>query len=374
MRERFPLRRLLTIAAALLLLIVGAAVGVPYYRYYQTHVSTDDAYVDGSASSVSPRISGTVIAVDVASNWLVKRGQVLIRLDPRDYEVRLEEAQAELERARQTVDSLYAQYASAESAVDLARAQLRQARLDFERADKLHHAGVVSQEYYDQSDTAYRSAVANLALAEHGLEQSRAALGSDASDHDRYDRAIVHQAEAAVQAAKLALAYSEIVAPVDGIVENKHVELGDRVQPGEPLMLLVPPPSRLYVTANFKETQLGHVRVGQPVEIRADAYPGYVYRGHVDSIGMGTGAAFALLPPENATGNWVKVVQRVPVKILLNQPPPPLRPLRIGLSVEVAVDTHNSRGQLLASELQESDALHGQYPEKALPVPPLPDP
>src|SRR5579875_1155212 len=209
MRERFPLRRLLTIAAALLLLIVGAAVGVPYYRYFQTHVSTDDAYVDGSASSVSPRISGTVIAVDVASSWLVKRGQVLIRLDPRDYEVRLEEAQAELEHARQTVDSLYAQYASAGSAVDLARAQLRQARLDFERAGKLRHAGVVSQEYYDQSDTAYHSAVANLALAEHGLEQSRAALGSDASDHDRYDRAIVHQAEAAVQAAKLALAYTE---------------------------------------------------------------------------------------------------------------------------------------------------------------------
>ena len=160
--------------------------------------------------------------------------------------------------------------------------------------------------------------------------------------------------EAAVEAAKLDLGYTVITAPISGSVVDKHVEVGDRVQQGQPVMTLVPPPSDLYVTANFKETQLNDVRVGQKAEIRPDIYPGTVFHAHVDSLSMGTGAAFALLPPENATGNWVKVVQRLPVKLVLDQPPPPDKPLRMGLSVEAVVDVSDTRGPVLASLMQES--------------------
>jgi membrane fusion protein (multidrug efflux system) len=356
MNRKF-LRQLLIATLALVIVAAGALVGWPYYRYLQSHVSTDDAYVDGNSATIAARVAGTVVEVGVRSNWSVKRGQVLARLDPRDYQVALEQAQAQLERARQSVDSLYAGYQSAQSALALTQAELRQAKLDYDRARTLRGLGVIAQEKLDQASTAYRSAQAEQGLAEHAVEQARATLGAPAANHERYDRPIVHQAQAAVDAARLQLDYTVIRAPLDGIVTNKHIALGDRVQAGEPLMTLVPPPSRLYVTANFKETQLHDVRVGQPVTMSADAYPGYVYRAHVDSIGMGTGSAFALLPPENATGNWVKVVQRVPIKIVLDGAPPARMPLRIGLSMNVSIDVSDTQGSVLASQGQEDQGV-----------------
>ncbi len=173
---------------------------------------------------------------------------------------------------------------------------------------------------------------------------------------------MVEQAEAALEAAKLYLSYTVIKAPFDGIVTRKNVHVGHRVEVGEPLMALVPIRG-LYITANYKETQLTRVRVGQPADIEADIYPGYIYRAHVDSISIGTGSAFALLPPENATGNWVKVVQRIPVKIVLDQPEPPDKPLRMGLSVEVTIDISDTRGPLLTSTLQHEYGEHGTIPE-----------
>jgi membrane fusion protein (multidrug efflux system) len=178
-------------------------------------------------------------------------------------------------------------------------------------------------------------------------------------DHTHYDRPIVQQAQAMLEGAKLDLSYTVLRAPLSGIITRKSVHVGNRIQPGEPLMALVPT-DRLYITANYKETQLTDVRVGQPADVVADLYPGFVYKAHVDSISVGTGAAFALLPPENATGNWVKVVQRVPVKIVLNQQPPPDKPLRIGLSVEVTIDINNTRGPLLTSTLQTLYQHHGK--------------
>jgi membrane fusion protein (multidrug efflux system) len=152
--------------------------------------------------------------------------------------------------------------------------------------------------------------------------------------------------------AELNLSYCTLVAPIEGIVSKKAIEIGQRVQPGQPLMAVVPL-HHVYIEANYKETQLTDVRVGQPAEIRADIYPDYVYRGKVDSLSAGTGAAFSLLPPENATGNWVKVVQRLPVKITLAEPPPADKPLRIGLSVEVTINTSDHQGPLLSSLLQD---------------------
>jgi membrane fusion protein (multidrug efflux system) len=343
-----------------------------YYQYFTSHVSTDDAYVDGSVALISARIPGTVARLYVMENWHVNAGDALLALDPRDYQVRLNQAQAQLERARQSVDQNFAQLEAAQAGAGLAGSQLNQAKIDFDRARELRKEGVVSREFYDQAETAMRVAVADQALADHQVQQARAALGGASNagtdhtpaDQTTYDRPIVQQAQAALEGAKLDLSYTVLRAPLTGIITRKSVHVGNRIQPGEPLMALVPT-DRLYITANFKETQLTSVRVGQPAEVEADIYPGYIYKAHIDSISVGTGAAFALLPPENATGNWVKVVQRVPVKIVLNQPAPPDKPLRMGLSVEVTVDIANTSGALLTSTLQNQYQHGGVHLEGA---------
>ncbi len=347
----FAHRRL--IAGLVLIAVLASSVpGYRYVRYLLDHVYTDDAYVDASVVMVAPRVPGTVYRVYVDDNYVVKQGDLLLELDPRDYAAAVAQAQAALDNARQTVDEQFAAVAAAEAALRLFESQLRQAKLDYERAKKLRQAEVVSQDYYDHALTALKVAQANAALGKRELERARAALGLSLSDHERYARPIVKQAEAALTAARLNLSYTKIYAPLDGVVTHKTVQVGDRLEAGEPVMTLVPF-KNLYVTANFKETQLTDVRVGQKAEITADVYPNYVYHGHVDSIAQGTGQAFALLPPENATGNWVKVVQRVPVKILIDDPVPPDKQLRVGLSVEVSIDITDKRGPLLTSTLQQ---------------------
>ncbi|MGH7812621.1 MAG: efflux RND transporter periplasmic adaptor subunit [Candidatus Binataceae bacterium] len=367
------IRRVAIAAVAIAAIAVGLGPGLRYYRYFETHVSTDDAYVDGTVTLVSPRVAGTVTKVYVEDNWSVKAGAPLLALDPSGFEVRVDQARAQLERTRQSVDELYAGVDAARAGVTLVQSQLRQARIDYNRAKALKDQGVVSAENYDQATTGLRVAMADLALAKHQLSQAEAALGPELdSDRARYDRPIVRQAEAVLEAAKLDLAYTRIAAPGAGIVTHKTAHAGQRVEPGEPLLAIVAA-SRLYVTANFKETQLTDVRVGQPAEIEADIYPGAVYRGHVDSISMGTGSAFALLPPENATGNWVKVVQRLPVKIVFDPPLPPNKPLRLGLSVEVSIDIRNRSGPLLKSLVQREFERGGRtIPNETMKVPPLP--
>ncbi len=374
------LRRAL-LAIVIVLVIAGIFPAIRYYNYFSTHVSTDDAYVDGTVALVSTRVAGTVSAVYVQDNWTVKRGDLLVTLDPSDFQVRVDQAQAQLARAKQTVDEMFAQVKAAEAGLSLAQSQAKQARLDFNRAEQLRKAGVVSSEFYDQAVTAFRMGEANVALAQHQVTQATAALGEpiqdhasatpasfadskddstttqearsreESLDHTRYDRPIVQQARATLEQAKLDLAYTRLTAPFDGIITHKSVHVGHRVQPGEPLMADVPT-QHLYVVANFKETQLTYVRVGQKATVEADIYPGHIYRGHVDSISMGTGAAFSLLPPENATGNWVKVVQRIPVKIVLDGEPPADKPLRLGLSVDTSVDISDTRGPMLSSIIQ----------------------
>jgi membrane fusion protein, multidrug efflux system len=342
------------IVAVLVLIALGFAVkpALHYYRFMLTHVSTDDAYVDGTVDLISSRVPGTVSQVYVQDNWIVKAGDLLVSLDPTDSQVRVERARAALNRSHSMVDQEFAQLTEAEAGEQLAEAQLAQALTDYKRAKTLHTVGVVSQEFYDQTQTAYRASQANLALAKQEVARSRAALGgADTVDHDRYDQAIVRQADAELKSAELDLGYSNIKAPVSGVITRKSVHVGNRVQSGEPLMTIVPLDS-LYVTANFKETQLTYVRVGQKAEIIADIYPDYVFKGHVDSISLGTGAAFSLLPPENATGNWVKVVQRVPVKIVLDDTLPADRQLRLGLSVDASIDVSDTRGPLISSLLQ----------------------
>ena len=390
------LRRAL-LAIVIVVALLGIFPAIRYYKYFSTHVSTDDAYIDGTVALVSTRVAGTVSAVYVEDNWTVKRGDLLVTLDPSDFQVRVDQAEAQLARAKQTVDEMFAQVKAAEAGLSLAESQDKQARLDFNRAEQLRKAGVVSSEFYDQAVTAYRMGEANVALAQHQVAQALAALGgpgqdnatrasfadpaddsgSDATqeaksreeslDHSRYDRPIVQQARASLEQAKLDLAYTKLTAPFDGIITHKSVHVGHRVQPGEPLMADVPT-QHLYVVANFKETQLTYVRVGQKATVEADIYPGFVYHGHIDSISMGTGAAFSLLPPENATGNWVKVVQRIPVKIVLDEEPPADKPPRLGLSVETSVDISDTNGPLLTSVVQPHFLKEGQVvPNENLP-------
>jgi membrane fusion protein, multidrug efflux system len=356
-----PVSRIILLSIVIVVLLAAIYPAYRYYQYFESHVSTDDAYVDGSVSLVSSRIPGTVAKLFVMENWGVKANDLLLTLDPRDYQVRVAQAEAQLARARQSVDELYAQLEAAEAGVNLAGSQLRETQLDYNRAKALREQNVVSTQFYDQATTALRVAVADQALAEHQLQQARAALGGDMVDHARYDRPIVQQAQAMLEAAKLDLSYADVRSPISGIITRKSVHVGNRVQPGEPLMAIVPV-DRLYITANFKETQLTDVRVGQPADILADIYPGFAYHGHIDSISVGTGAAFALLPPENATGNWVKVVQRVPVKVVLNENPPPDKLLRMGLSVEVTVNITDKRGPLLSSTLQQMYQTHQEIP------------
>jgi len=357
-----PLIRRIAYVIAALVLLAAIYPAYHYYRYYMTHVTTDDAYVGGTVALVAARVAGTVSAVYVDDNWTVREGDLLITLDPRDSEVKVAQAQAQLDRAYQTVDEQYAQLASAQAGLQLAESQLKLTLADYERAKELKAAGVASGQFYDQAQTAHHMALANRALAQHQVAQARAALGSKVNhDHARYATALVDQAEAGLKAASLDLNYTRITAPFSGIIARKSIHAGQRVQSGQPLMAIIPV-NRLYLTANFKETQLTDVRVGQKADIEADLYPGVEFRGHVESISIGTGSVFALLPPENATGNWVKVVQRVPVKIVLDGDQQSEHPLRMGLSVVVSVDISDQSGPLLSSERQLSVQQQGGEP------------
>jgi len=380
-------KKWLLLILIVLLLPAGAYYGKQWWDYSSSHVTTDNAYVAATVAQITPRIPGAVTEVLVDENWVVRPGQVLARLDPQEYEVKLAQAQAALARARETVDQLFAavdvsvekrrsahsQIETAQAEVTTAQASFRQAELDLQRAKALFAEQIIPAYQFDKAKTQYDAALSYLHSKQKYLEQTqkdeamrgkeheqaKAALGGGA-DSVRYDRALVKEAEAAVREAQLNLSYCTLIAPIEGVVSRKSLEVGQRVQPGQPLMAVVPL-EHVYIEANYKETQLSEVRVGQPVEIRSDIYPDVVYHGKVDSLSAGTGAAFSLLPPENATGNWVKVVQRLPVKVILDRPPPPEHPLRVGLSVEVTINTADRSGALVSSlhqQAAEQQAAH----------------
>ncbi len=344
------LRRISITAVILAGGIVGAVYGPAWWAYHRSHVSTDDAYVHASVTLITPRIAGTITELLVEDNWQVKGGDLLACLDAAELQVQLEEAEAALAEARQRTEAARAQVRAAESEARLAEAELEQADRDNTRVERLAREKVASVEDFDRTRTAVRVSRARLEAARQELERSRAALGIPI-DSPAEESPVVRRARAARDRARLMLSYTDLYAPTSGTIATRTVEVGQRVQPGQPLMSIVPL-ERAYVQANFKETDLADVRIGQPVTIVADIYPDTVYSGRVESLSPGTGASFALLPPENATGNWIKVVQRVPVKIRLNEPPPPDRPLRIGLSVTATIDVSDTNGPFVAPSSQ----------------------
>jgi len=341
-------------AIGLFLLVLAATViaGYAYWRYRQTHVSTDDAYIDGRIHLVSARVQGTVTEVRVGDNQPVKAGETLLRIDAEPFAVReaaavsaLSAGTADLAAARQDVEAAKAHLDQLTTAVEAARAKTRltaarlgQANRDAERMKALFGKQLVSRELYEKAQTEADVAKVQDDLAGEELRLAQAALPTQAAVIAQR-RARIGQAEAlrkqresALSEASLLRRYTSILSPAEGYVTRKSVEAGQVVSPGQSL-LAVAAIDNVWVVANYKETEIARIRPGQKVEIRVDTYKGKEFHGTVDSIMAGTGSAFSLFPPENASGNYVKVVQRVPVKIVLSRGEDPGHVLRIGMSV-----------------------------------------
>ncbi len=335
-QQNHRMKRRRRVAVTILLLLVCAAVVVTlhYWRLAQIYVSTDDAYVQGRIHLISARIAATVTDILVDDNQQVEEGQLLVRLDAEPFKVSVRDAEAALEMAKNDVAQMKAAVEAAQARLGLAKATLQQAERDLARAETLVKDGVASKEALDKAVTNRDVAAASVRAAQEELHRARAALGTTQPGGEH---PLVQKRQAELEQARLNLSYTEILSPAKGHVTRKTVEVGNRIQPGQPLMSVVPLDD-LWIVANYKETQLERVRVGQPVEIKVDTYPGLKLKGRVESIMAGTGAVFSLFPPENATGNFVKVVQRIPVKIALDELPNP-HVLRVGMSVIPTIDT-----------------------------------
>lgn len=333
-------RKLKILLAAAGVLIVLAAVTFYYLRFVAPYESTDDAFIDGYLTLISSRVPGQISDLRVTDNQKVKAGDVLVEIDPRDYESSLSLAQADLAAARSQLSKAQSQVevseakvAQAQAAVIAADAEAQRASDDLKRYQSVE-SRAVSKSAIDLAQAQARSDQANLDAAR---SQSKATESEVALSRASVEtaKAAVQQAEAKVHQAELNLSYTKIVAPRDGRITARTVQLGNCVQPGQVMLALVP--ANVWVTANFKETQLTHMRPGQPVELTVDAYPKREFQGRVDSLQFGSGARFSLLPPENAVGNYVKVVQRVPVKIVFDKPLPGDLDIAPGMSIEPKV-------------------------------------
>ncbi|MFZ5449578.1 MAG: efflux RND transporter periplasmic adaptor subunit [Thermodesulfobacteriota bacterium] len=327
------------------LLMVGAGVG--YWYYIHIFVSTDDAYVAGYVGIISARVPGRVAKVLVDNNQHVTPGQVLATLEPQDYETAVAQAEGNLGRLRQEMAQAYVRVATARTRLPQAEANFHLASVDKNRYTNLYERRTIPKQTLDQVNARYRVNQAEVNRAQKELLESLAAIGGS-TDIPIEEQPTIKEARAKLEQARLNLSYTQIKAEIEGYITKRQVEVGNWVQPGQPLMMLVPLKTpQLWIQANYKETQLTHVYIGQPAKVRVDTYPGIEFKGKVDSIMAGTGSAFSLLPPENATGNWVKVVQRIPVKVTLVPPFPANRPLRLGMSTEVTIDTRRRLGKQL---------------------------
>ncbi len=358
-------RNKLLLGLAVVVAISAVGIGAYWMIYGSRYVSTDNAYAAVEMAQVTPSVSGTIQDVRVTDTQSVKKGDILVVIDPSDATLALAQAQAELGRATRRVKSyvandsgLNAQVAARDAEEKGAVAQLNAAEADFERAkidlkrrEALSASGSVSGDELSRAKNAYASSKANLSSAKAAITQARAnrnaTLGSKEANAvliagvDEEHNPEVALARARLEQAELDLARTIIRAPVDGVVAKRQVQLGQRVQAGTPLMAVVPI-QNMHVDANFKEGQLEKVRAGQSVTLHADIYGNSVsYQGKVEGFSGGSGAAFSAIPAQNATGNWIKVVQRLPVRISLDPAELEKNPLKVGLSMSVKIDTRS---------------------------------
>lgn len=384
-----------------LLAIVAIAVTGYWLIFARNRVSTDNAYVMADSAAVSSRIPGTITKIFVENDDLVEAGDTLVTLDPSDIHAEVERCRAALSRIQaeikisevsiHLIDSETRAGVQASEALVLAaqekeremrhrldeleqkraaaEAELTRAQRDSERYANLYKEGAGSEQQRDRSSTAFKKAKADFVACDAQIAAAKASLAAALREVDRAKaqrdaakanllkveiernnlaalKAKLAETQAQLHAAELNLSYCTIKAPISGYIAQKRIQVGERVQPGQALFAIVPL-EEVYVEANFKETQLENVRIGQPVQIKADIYPGQIFRGKVAGIRAGTGAAFSLLPAENATGNWIKVVQRIPVRIVLDASPPPEFPLRVGSSLAVTIFTGDTTGPML---------------------------
>jgi len=335
-------RRWLMLVSAVL---VVAAIGFSTYWavVLRFEESTDDAYVNGNVVQITPQISATVVAIGADNTQFVQVGQTVVQLDRADAKVALDQAEAQLARTVREVRNLFSTSAQLAATLQVRESDLATATQDLARRERLATSGAISGEELQHARDAYTAAQAAALSARQQLAANRARVdGTTIENHPD-----VQNAAAAVRAAYLAYARTTLPAPVSGFVAQRSVQLGQRVGPGTPLMAIVPL-DQVWVDANFKEPQLASMRVGQRADLSADVYGHSVtFHGTIVGFNAGTGSAFALLPAQNATGNWIKIVQRVPVRIGLNPAELAAHPLQIGLSMKVQIDTHERAGNRL---------------------------
>lgn len=325
------LKRILLLGAVI---AIGASAIFAYQAYSARHPSTDDAYVGAHVVRVAPRVSGRVAQLDVSDQQRVRKGAPLFTIDPEPFHFALQQAQAGLNLARRQVAEAEAAVSSAQAEVHHQKVLLENDRVKLRRARSLSKQEYMSHQAVDDAEADYKSAEANLRVAEARLEEARRQLGKPGEENDR-----VVKAKAALERARWELDNTRITAACDGQIDQLDLRPGTVVRADTPVFALICA-DRYWVDANYKETQLTRVRPGQSAAVTVDMYPGYRFRGVVESIGGATGSAFSLLPPENASGNWVKVTQRIPVRIRIE--PDSDHPLRVGASSVVTVDTTGS--------------------------------
>jgi membrane fusion protein (multidrug efflux system) len=351
-------RRKSLLGVAGVVVLAGIAYAIYWALVLNHYESTDNAYVQGNVVQLTPQVAGTVIAISADDTDFVKAGQPLVKLDPADARVALDQAEAQLAQAVRETRILFVNNGTLKAQIDSRDADLARARSDVLRAEDdvarrapLVATGAVGKEEFSHATSQLAVAKTSLAAAESGAQAAREQLASNQSLTEGISveqHPSVLRAAARVREAYLALRRVELLAPVDGYVARRSVQLGQRVQAGTPLLSVVAL-NDVWVDANFKEGQLRNLRIGQPVELQADVYGKKVdYHGTIEGLGAGTGAAFALLPAQNATGNWIKVVQRVPVRIALDPKETASHPLRVGLSMDVKVDVSKTDGRMLA--------------------------
>jgi len=345
-------RSLLLGAAALAIVAAGAYYGHDYWTVGRFHVSTDDAYVKADNSAIAPKVSGYIARVLVNDNETVKAGQPLARIDDRDFRASLDQAKADVAAAAATLNAKEAALQIQQSTIAAARAtvEVDKANETFAEQNNKRYSSLATNGYAPVQTA--QQAASQIAAAQASIVRDSAALDAAVKEVDLLNaelaqaKAALARSQALERQAELNLSYATIVAPVDGSVGNRTLRVGQYVQAGTQLMSVVPT-SAAYIVANYKETQLTDVHAGQPVEIEVDTFPGRTYHGHVDSIAPASGQEFALLPPDNATGNFTKVVQRIPVKIVLDGNGAAAGDLRPGMSVQPSINT------------KAADAAHG---------------
>jgi len=345
-QKRDTRRRWLLRGLVVVIVVVGVLWGLYHFFVGRWYESTDDAYVNGNIVQITPQVPGTVVSIGADDNDFVREGQPLINFDPSNAQVALDAAEADLAATVRKVRGLYSGVNSSQAEVAVRQAAVAQARADYRRRQGLAKTGAISAEELQHARDALTAAESALSGVQGQLATSKA-LVEDTQIASHPD---VQAAAAKVREAYLDLQRDTLVAPVSGHVAKRAVQVGQRVQPGTPLMAVVPL-SQVWVDANFKETQLTDMRIGQPVTLESDLYGGDVeYHGHVEGLGVGTGSAFSLLPAQNATGNWIKIVQRLPVRIELDPQELQKHPLRIGLSMTAKVNLHDQSGPVLSQK------------------------